>query len=88
MFGKRPAKTDGAAKVREIVAASFGVDPSSLTDTTTARDVEGWDSLAHATLILRLQRIFNIRIDGAKANGAQDLGRLIAVVSQSLDRNG
>lgn len=79
---------DVTAKVREIVAQSFDVDADELDDSTTARDVDGWDSLAHATLILRLQRVFGIRLDPAAANGAQDLGRLTALVAQALDRHG
>ena len=80
--------TDVAAKVREVVASSFGVDSADLSDATRARDVEGWDSLAHATLILRLQRIFKIRLDPARANGAQDLGSLTAIIAQALERHG
>ncbi len=79
--------TDISAKVREIVATSFGVDAADLSDATRARDVEGWDSLAHATLILRLQRIFKVRLDPAKANGAQDLGALTAIIEQTLGRH-
>ena len=74
-------------KVREIVAKSFGVDAASLSDQTTAQDVDGWDSLAHATLILRLQRVFGIRLDSALANSAQDLGRLTALVEKTLGGN-
>lgn len=85
---KKMKAADVAAKVRETVAASFGVDATSLTDATTARDVEGWDSLAHATLILRLQRVFAIRLDPAQANGAQDLGALIAVVGRTMGLHG
>ena len=75
------------AKVREVVAASFDVDPSELSDSTTARDVEGWDSLAHATLILRLQRVFGIRLDPDKANGAQDLGSLTVLIAQATGKH-
>ena len=78
---------DIAEKVRGIVATSFGVDPASLNDGTKARDVDGWDSLAHATLILRLQRVFAIRLDGAKANAAQDLGSLTGLIKQTLGPN-
>lgn len=79
--------SDVTAKVREVVATSFDIDPSELSDSTTARDVEGWDSLAHATLILRLQRVFGIRLDPAAANSAQDLGRLTAVIAQALGKH-
>ena len=73
-----------ATRVREVVGKSFGVDPAELHDGTTARDVEGWDSLAHATLILRLQRVFGVRLDPAKANAAQDLGSLTSLVARSM----
>ena len=76
-----------AGRVREVVATSFGVDPATLSDRTAARDVEGWDSLAHATLLLRLQRIFKIRLDAAQANAAQDLGSLTALIERTLGRN-
>lgn len=80
--------SDVTTKVREVVATSFGVDPDELNDATKARDVEGWDSLAHATLILRLQRIFGVRLDPAQANGAQDLGSLTSIVAQAVGRHG
>ena len=80
--------TDVSTKIREIVASSFGVDAASLSDATTARDVDGWDSLAHATLILRLQRIFKVQLDPAQANGAQDLGSLAAIVARAIGRHG
>ena len=79
--------SDVTAKVREVVAGSFDVDPSELHDGTTARDVEGWDSLAHATLILRLQRVFGVRLDPAAANGAQDLGSLTALIAQAMGKH-
>lgn len=74
-------------KVRDIVGASFGVDPATLSDQTTAQDVEGWDSLAHATLILRLQKHFKVRLDPHKANTAQNLGLLTALIEQTVSRN-
>ena len=80
--------SDVTAKVREVVASSFDVDPGELNDGTTARDVDGWDSLAHATLILRLQRVFGVRLDPAKANGAQDLGSLTALIARALGKHG
>ncbi len=80
--------SDVTAKVREVVASSFDVDPRDLNDGTTARDVEGWDSLAHATLILRLQRVFGIRLDPEQANGAQDLGSLTALIARASGKHG
>jgi len=78
---------DIGEKVREIIAASFHVPASTISDATRAADVEGWDSLAHATLILRMQRILKIRLDPGEANSAQDVAGLIVLVRKALRRN-
>jgi acyl carrier protein len=75
--------TDVGDKVKEIIAQSFHVPTGSITDATRAEDVEGWDSLAHGTLILRLQRVLKIRLDVGAANAAQDVGALIALVRKA-----
>jgi acyl carrier protein len=76
-------KEDVIEKVCRVVAESFNVDPARISKDTVADDVEGWDSLAHARLILRLQRIFNIDLDPAAANAAQNVGELAALVGHS-----
>jgi acyl carrier protein len=71
--------TDVGETVRDIISQSFQVPKASIMDATRAEDVDGWDSLAHATLILRLQRVFKVRLDPAAANAAQDVGALIGL---------
>jgi len=74
---------DVIESVRRVVAESFGIDPARISEDTVADDVEGWDSLAHARLILRLQRVLNIGLDPAAANAAQSVAALVALVSRS-----
>jgi acyl carrier protein len=76
-------KEDVLTKVCRIVGESFNVDPAQISAETVAEDVEGWDSLAHARLVLRLQRIFNIDLDPTAANAAQNVGELAALVARS-----
>jgi acyl carrier protein len=71
-------------KVQKIVAESFDVDQLTISKETTANDVDGWDSLAHATLLMRLERIFNIDLDRDQANAAQSLGALIGLIYTTL----
>jgi acyl carrier protein len=67
--------------VFQVVARTFGVPIDDLREDTTADDVDGWDSLAHATLLIRLEKTFNADI-GAAGNDAQDLGALVDLVCQ------
>ena len=73
------------AEVRAIVARSFGIDAATVSAATTAEDVDGWNSLAHATLVMRLERIFNVDLDRSAAFGAQDLGALSDLIVTSLE---
>jgi acyl carrier protein len=76
-------------KVYLIVAKSFDIDAAQLSHETKAEDIDGWDSLAHATLLLRLQRTFNVDLDLRAANAAQTLGALVTLVQNSIRaRNG
>jgi acyl carrier protein len=70
-------------RVFAIVARTFDVSPSELTLTTVAADVDGWDSLAHATLIIRLEKNFNVNLDPIRASEAQDLGALVCLIEEA-----
>ena len=79
--------TDIGQKIKEIIAASFQTPAAEVSDTTRAEDIDGWDSLAHATLILRIQRILKVRLDPGEANSVQDVRGLIALVRKAKGRN-
>lgn len=72
------------AELRAIVARTFGIEPATVSDKTTAEDVDGWNSLAHATLVMRVERIFNVDLDRSAAFAAQDLGALADLIVTSL----
>ncbi|MBM3653855.1 MAG: acyl carrier protein [Alphaproteobacteria bacterium] len=70
--------TDELAKrVRRIIAETFNVDEGDITNVTTADDVDGWDSLAHTILMVRLQRNLNIAIPETLAANSPTVGALI-----------
>ncbi|KQN29098.1 MULTISPECIES: acyl carrier protein [unclassified Sphingomonas] len=66
-----------------IVARTFDADAADFDETTTADDVDGWDSLAHATLLIRIEKRFNVDL-GPAGSEAQDLGALIDLVDRRL----
>ena len=44
----------------DVIGRVLGVDPHLITDETSATTHANWDSLAHITLLLELQSIYNI----------------------------
>lgn len=73
------------SEIRAVVGRSFGVDAATLSDATTSDDVDGWDSLAHATLLLRIERTFDVDLDRRAAVQAVDLGALTELVRRAIE---
>lgn len=69
--------------VFKVVANTFGISVDDLHEETKADDIDGWDSLAHATLLVRLEKAFNSDI-GMEGSFAQDLGVLVDLVSSKV----
>jgi acyl carrier protein len=68
---------DIVGKVRAIIAETFNVASSDITDDTIADDVNGWDSLGHTVLMVRLQKKLRVAIPEHVAANVQTVGELI-----------
>jgi acyl carrier protein len=71
------------SRLKSIVARTFSVSEGDLSDDTGADDVDGWDSLAHATLLIRIAKAFDMNLNANVANSAQNLGELVQIVWES-----
>ena len=47
---------------------------------TTAKDIEGWDSLAHITLIVAIEKKFGIKFKLAELHDVRNVGDILALV--------
>ena len=52
-----------------------------ISDATTANDVPGWDSLAHASVLIRLEKHFNVRLPETTAYDAKNVGALVDAIA-------
>jgi acyl carrier protein len=48
--------------LRELMAASFGIDGGSITAATVQDDVAEWDSVTHLNLMLSLEEAFGLEL--------------------------
>jgi acyl carrier protein len=68
---------DIVGKVRAIIAETFNMASSDITDDTVADDVNGWDSLGHTVLMVRLQKKLRVAIPEHVAANVKTVGELI-----------
>lgn len=73
-------QTGAEAEIIALVARHFGIDPATLDRRTVAADVEGWDSMAHAEIILSIEDEFEIEFEPAEIVRFEDLGSIIDAV--------
>jgi len=46
----------------DLVARTFGVPPSVVTDTTSNQSLAEWDSLGHITLLMELESTYGVTL--------------------------
>lgn len=71
-------------RVCSVIAAELGCAECDLSAATTAEDVDGWDSLAHARLIMSLEDHLNIRFPGEKLFELDCIGDLVSLADEAL----
>ena len=66
----------------ELFRETFDDDDLVLTATTTADDVEGWDSQAHVNLIVAAEMRFGIRFRAAELDTLHNVGDFVNLIAQ------
>ena len=73
-------------QVRAIMLNVFDIDDLTLTDTTTAHDVEEWDSLHHIRLMVAIERHFKVRFSNVEVEVLENVGELVGLIDRKLGR--
>jgi acyl carrier protein len=68
----------------QIFRDTLDNDDIHLTENTTAGDVPGWDSLAHISLILAIERHFKIRFSTTEIGGLSNVGELVGLIKAQI----
>ena len=68
------------ARLTEVFGQVFDDDSIVLTPELSAKDVDGWDSLAHIRLILTVERTFKIKFSTSDVAKLAKVGDLVAII--------
>jgi len=74
--------SDFMSRLVRVFQQVFGNDTLSLSPSTTAHDVEGWDSLMHINLIVAVEREFKVRFTTREITALQNVGDLLGLIAR------
>ena len=82
MLRSQTVTPDVEPKVKSIINRMFDLPDDTVTRSTTAADVDGWDSLSHINLIVAIEREFRIKFTTSEVVSLKNVGELVDLVAK------
>jgi len=58
----------------------FDDDEIEVVETTTANDIEDWDSLEHINLVVAVEKEFGIKFNMGEVNNFKNVGEMVDII--------
>ena len=71
--------------VTEIFRDVFDDEELVIGDETNSEDIEDWDSLEHITLIISMEKEFDMKFDIKEVNKLENVGQMIDLIMRKMD---
>lgn len=73
-------------RLNEVFREVFDNEDLSLNSATTAKDIEGWDSLMHVTLIVNVEKAFGVRFSSSEVASLKNVGELVQLIDRQRSK--
>jgi len=67
-------------KLNKVFKEVFDDESLKITEKTTAKDVDGWDSLMHITLIAEVEDAFHVKFSMKEVTGMKNVGEMVKLI--------
>ncbi|MCI8890898.1 MAG: acyl carrier protein [Eubacterium sp.] len=68
--------------LNEVFRDLFDDEAINVTDTTTAAEIEDWDSLEHINLIVAVEKKFGMKFSMGEVNKMKNVGEMADLIQQ------
>lgn len=69
-------------RLNEVFRDVFDDDSITVSEDTTANDIEDWDSLNHITLIDTVESEFGVRFTMGEVSGMKNVGEMAQIIKE------
>ena len=73
-------------RVNKVFRSVFDDPNLTVSLATTAKDVPDWDSITHITLVIEIEREFNVKFQMAEIEKLRNVGDLVAILATKQPR--
>lgn len=73
-------KNDVIARLNEVFRDVFGDDSISVNASTTAADIDDWDSIEHINLMEAVEQEFGLHFKMREVSGMKNVGEMIDII--------
>ena len=73
-------------RLQDVFDATF-LDPVEVSAELSADQVEEWDSLTHISLVVAVEKEFDIRFETGAVEGTNNVGEFAQLIESHLDKN-
>jgi acyl carrier protein len=67
-------------RLNEVFQDVFEDDEIQITPETTAKDVDGWDSVTHVELVINVEKAFGVRFTSSELGDMKNVGDMLALL--------
>ena len=71
-------------KVRRIFWDVFDDETLDINDSTNSSDIEDWDSLEHISLVVSMEKEFDLKFDLKEVNKLANVGEMVDLIASKL----
>lgn len=68
-------------KLNEVFQDVFDDESITVGETTTAADIEDWDSLEHINLVVAIENKFNMKFNMGEVSTMKNVGEMVDIIA-------
>ena len=78
------SREDIMERINIIFREVFDDDSLVITDSTNSSDIEDWDSLEHISLVVSMEKEFDLKFDLKEVNALANVGEMVDLIASKL----